>query len=891
MRLRRTLIALGALLLLCLTLPAQKKDDGNDDVVVLVRAKSAMLIDENGQSFRKVIGPARFLHNNTYLLCDSALWNVQTNIINAYGHVRIIQDRTQLTSETLEYVVDEDLAKFRGALVQLEDKDKNTLRTRYLDYNTRDSVAIFEGGASMRDKDGQIIESRFGSYDGKAGIFTFMDNVNMFTDSTFVKTSRLEYNNPENTAYFAYGTDAWEHDKMLSADDGWYNREKEIFFFRRNVHVMTKEYEGWSDTLYYHRGQNDVEMRGRAELMDTTRNIYALAGRLEYSDTLSRIKMTRDPAIMSITEENGQRDTLWFGADTLIHQSIRMCDIPESQIKGSKKRLEDISGDPVAEYRRKAAEAAAKAAAEAAAKDPNRPPERNKLIAPPPAVEDESEGESENSGEIESEGEDEPMDAPLPPVDSLAVPADTLTVPADTLTVPTDTLTAPPDTLSMPTDTLSMLPDSLESPESPVDTTSAPEPPKDTTRVGHVWAVNHVKLFRRDIQFACDSLVFTELDSLVRMYREPFIYNEGNRQYSADSIFVSIKDKAVDKANLLSNAFISIEQDSVLFDQIRSTEMVAYFDSTRALERFDGLGGASALFYLEENGSLATVNKVDAKMLYAIFEEGNINEIYYYESAKNDAYPIVQLPRDERFLKGYVWKPELRPSGPKDITSLVPRKSQRRSYEARPQATFPYTEVYFPGYIARMHREIALRDSLKAERDRQKEAADRERERFVADSIARASLDSLDRIVLPELDTLATPPAVDSLSTGKDSLSVPPADTVSVAHVPEKPEPENVEPETPEQRKERLKAEKAAAKEARRAERAARKKERELALEAKWAEEDRIYAEKQAAKRQKALEKERAKKLKQLKKREEKSRKERSILMDYIRKYSRERRR
>ena len=139
----------------------------------------------------------------------------------------------------------------------------------------------------------------------------------------------------------------------------------------------------------------------------------------------------------------------------------------------------------------------------------------------------------------------------------------------------------------------------------PLDTLVTPEPPKDTTRVGHVWAVNHVKLFRRDIQFACDSLVFTELDSLVRMYREPFIYNEGNRQYSADSIFVSIKDKAVDKANLLSNAFISIEQDSVLFDQIRSTEMVAYFDSTRALERFDGLGGASALFYLEENGSLA----------------------------------------------------------------------------------------------------------------------------------------------------------------------------------------------------------------------------------------------------------------------------------------------
>ncbi len=39
-----------------------------------------------------MVGPAKFLHNNTYLLCDTALWNVTTNIIDAVGHVRIIQD-------------------------------------------------------------------------------------------------------------------------------------------------------------------------------------------------------------------------------------------------------------------------------------------------------------------------------------------------------------------------------------------------------------------------------------------------------------------------------------------------------------------------------------------------------------------------------------------------------------------------------------------------------------------------------------------------------------------------------------------------------------------------------------------------------------------------------
>ena len=73
------------------------------DRVRLISAQSAQLIDKDGQSWRKVVGPAKFFHNNTYLLCDTALWNVNTNIIDAIGHVRIIQDRTKLSSATLQY--------------------------------------------------------------------------------------------------------------------------------------------------------------------------------------------------------------------------------------------------------------------------------------------------------------------------------------------------------------------------------------------------------------------------------------------------------------------------------------------------------------------------------------------------------------------------------------------------------------------------------------------------------------------------------------------------------------------------------------------------------------------------------------------------------------------
>ena len=666
-----------------------------EDKVHLISAQSAQLIEKGGESYRKVVGPAKFLHNDTYLLCDTALWNVNTNIIDAVGHVRIIQDRTQLSSETLQYVVDDNMAKFRGSLVQLEDKDKNILRTRYLDYNTKDSVAIFQNGAALRDKDGQIIESLYGTYDSKAHLFVFNDKVNMYLDTTFIKTSRLEYRSDLSTAYFGFGTDMWQKDQMLSANDGWYDRNQELFFFRRKVHLLTKDQEIWSDTLYYHRKVNDVEMLGNVEIMDTTRNVFGLAGRFEYSDSLSQIRMTREPAIISISEEKNRVDTLYVGADLLLSRAYRRCDLPEPWVKDAEKHLQDISGDPVMEYRKKAAQEAAKKAEEAAKNDPAKQAEenarkmreKNNAAGPPPQLE-------------KPEQEEPPKPAEEP----------------------------------------------AEAVKTPVDTTP---PPPDTSKVHFLWGSKRVRLFRRDMQMSGDSLIYTDLDSLVRLFQDPIFYNEGNRQYTADSIYMVIRDRKLQRAHLLSNAFITIEEAPKAFDQIRGTEVVAYFDSTSALTRFDALGGAATLFYLEENDVLATVNKVETKMIYATFKDSNIERIYYYDNPKNDGYPTVQLPEEDKTLKGFRWEPEKRPKSPEDITTLKPRASERLSYLARPHAAFVQTEDYFPGYINKVYRDIAIRDSLEVVRQKQRKEQEALRKELALSEPPEAPAGQVDTLMAP----------------------------------------------------------------------------------------------------------------------------------------------
>ena len=767
MTFRRILVAISVFLLTIIRLNAQEKSSQVDSLVRLLSAQSMELIEKDGVDYRKVTGPARFLHNDTYLICDTALWNVNTNEIFAISNVKILQDQTVLTGDRLTYYVDRDLAEFRGSLVQLEDKDHNILRTEYLDYNTRDSVAVFFNGGSMKDKEGQIIESKSGTYDSKTKLFTFIDDVNMFTDSIFVKSTTMEYNASTNKATFGYATDAWHDDNMLSSNAGWYDRNKEIFLFNKSVHGMSDTQEGWADSLFYFRNTKDIELLGNAQVTDTTRDMSALAGKMHYTDSLSQLKMTRKPAVIGVVKEKESApDTVYFGADTLIARMQMMFQVNAAEQANSKARVEALSTDAVQSYRQRAAKEAAEAAAKAAENDPNRPKPKKG------AKKSETAEASDADVDVASGKADEiPLGKPEAASKSAAIKpadisqdADTVVVKSDSVSVATDSLSMAADSLSMPTDSLSVPADSLA-----VGTDSLAVN-NDSTKVNFITALKNVKIFKSDFQIACDSLEYSGLDSLVRLYQKPLVWNEGRRQYSADSLYAVIRNNSLQKASLMSNAFIIVQEDSLCFDQIRAAEMLAYFDTTGALTRFDALGDANALFYLQEDSVYATVNKSEAKMLYATFKDGDLDRVYYFDTAKNDGYPVAQMTREERVLKGFNWLPDKRPRGKSDITPLTVRPSERRKYAARPRTVFTFTDKYFPGYMSGVYKKIEKDKAEKAKR----EAARKEAEALKANADSTGIVNAVDSLsqALPQVDSLnkVTSP-VDSLSSVTDSLS------------------------------------------------------------------------------------------------------------------------
>ena len=711
-------LILGAILLFCaLPLSAQSASGQTDSLVRLLNARSIEQVETDGRMARKAISPT-FLHNGTYLICDTALWRVDEKLINCFGNVQLMQGESVLTSETLDYLIDQDLAQFRGGVVELRNKQDNILRTRILDYNTKDSLAVFREGAAMMSEDGQIIESDDGTYSNALSVFTFMGDVNMFTDSVFIRTTLLDYDSDAARADFREEIDFWKDGNMLSAGGGWYERDAELFFFRDAVHGLGSTQESWSDSLFYYRNTNDLRMLGNIQIQDQSRKVAAMGDRLHYVDSLSRVVLEERASAAIWDGEGSHPDTTYLGATRFIYHTQKMCDIPEEEIRVSGARLEEMLGDPVSEYRRRAAQQAAEAASQARLEDP--------VLQAQSAAR-----------RLQSDSPQPDMALPALP-DSTLLDAERL-LPADSLAV-RDTV----------------------------------PPPPDTTKVGFLLATGDIRIFRKDMQVRCDSLRYSDLDSIARLYKDPIVWNEVRRQYTSDSLFVLIRGNKMERANLMSNAFIHTEEPGGYFDQIKSTDVIAYFSDSTSLRRFDALGGVTSLLYLEENDVIATANKTESKMMMATFDDkGNVEHVYNFDSPKSDAYPVVQLPAADQKLKGFNWQPELRPKDKFDVTAMVVRDSERETYEARPQAEFRQTEIYFPGHMKKVYGAL---EEARAKRNRPQAPSD---SLPVADPTVGSLQDSL-----AVGDSLAA--VSDSLAVVSDSLEViagdavtPPADTTT----------------------------------------------------------------------------------------------------------------
>ena len=755
----RKALHIAVIVLFALPLAAQ----GNlseEDVFRLVDAASAQQFEDFGMNFRRVLGnPARFLHNNTFLLCDSAIWNVSAKFVEAFGNVRIVQDGTMLSSESAMYHIEQNTVRFNGPLVELVDKEGNTLRSDRMAYNTKDSVATYETGGAMKNREGSVIESRRGTYDSKIKTFTFDGEVELYTDTIFMKSTTMRYLTDEEKMYFGPETYTWRGDGFIKSDAGWYDNAEGIIHFAANVYMNNDDYEAWCDEVYYHRETGRTEMYNNIQILNEKDYMTLLGNKLIYtSDTVATV--TDRPAIVYYGEnENNIVDSLFFGADTLHLYTIKRNYISQETIDKAAARKKSILFDALTELRNKQAAERAKAAEQ-------KMREMGKLPSDIPQKDS-----SAVSPILDSLGQSAPDSLALQAKGTAAIGVrDTLSSRKSLKDINQDNTLVnvqnppsglPDSTMTHMQQPPSGLPDSTmahtQQPPSglPDSTMTHMQEPlselPDSTALKHIIAYRNVRVWRSDLQMRCDSLFFSEIDSIAQLFGRPILWNKVKNQLTSDEMQLMLKDGNLYRGSMLDNAMITTQEDTLYYNQIKSAEMMGFFRENQ-LYRYDALGSVYAIFYVVEEQTITTVNVKEAESMTAVIKDGNAERLIYLTQIKSDAYPVGDLEMEKQRLKGFEWRGDERPVDRFDITSEPVYVSQRDRYVHVSRPDYTYSDRYYDNHM----RKVIININTRAERERERQINQaREEARRELDSLKAEAL-LLDSLLLDSLllDTL-----------------------------------------------------------------------------------------------------------------------------------------
>lgn len=625
---RFTLTSLLFLVFCTFQLSAQQVQN-EERLIRLIKAKTAESYQSEFRNIRRVTGPAQFFHNNTIFLCDTAIWDLTQNIIDATGNVKIIQNQTVLSGDRIHYIADSSLAKVRGSMVELVDKDSNRLRTLYLDYNTKDSIAFFYNGGSMMDKKGKVIESNYGYYHSKIGRFKFVEKVELNSDSVVLKSDSLAYWNKERKIDFLGPVKVWQNDAFLSANSGWYYRDKEIYNFDNNAYMLNKDNELWANKIYYEKFGSVAELNDNVQILDTVQSVMMFSDYVKYRGNPASAELRKKPVVAYYFVENDQKDTLFFAADTIHYKVFAKDSADSATVARSLIRYEQSLRDPIKEMLTKPEVAP-------------RPDKTGKNLKEIDAIKD-------------ADAEKEKL---LALTDSVKLKNRPLNLPLKDSTALKDTI-----------------------------------PLKDTTLYRFIDARKNIRFFRSNLQGKCDSMEFNSIDSTIRLYKDPVMWNDNN-QFSSDSIQIIISGKKLKKTELMSGAFVAAREDSLHYNQIKATDIVAHFNDGD-LTRFDAYGGVTILFFFAEDSILTTMNQKECKFMTTSVKEKRIQVSRCYEDVESNLYPIIDLEPEKKKLKGFRLRFEERPATRFDVCDrkIVPTRRSYVSTLERP--TFLHTRQLF----------------------------------------------------------------------------------------------------------------------------------------------------------------------------------------------------
>lgn len=180
----------------------------------------------------------------------------------------------------------------------------------------------------------------------------------------------------------------------------------------------------------------------------------------------------------------------------------------------------------------------------------------------------------------------------------------------------------------------------------------------DSLRTLHAY--HHVKVFKSSLQANCDSLIYSEPDSMIHLFHDPVMWVD-SFQFTGDTIQLKLKDDKLDRLFIQKNAFLTSNEGMGIFNQVKGQTLTGTFenDSLRSMY-FDG--NAETIYYAQDDsGRYIGANSLTCGAITMLFDAGELSSIKFQSSPEGQMDPIQDVNIATMELDGFSWLGQSKP--------------------------------------------------------------------------------------------------------------------------------------------------------------------------------------------------------------------------------------
>jgi len=665
--------------------------------ILILDSEYGEYVKNDTSSVNKLIGNVKLLHGTDTLYCDSAYFYTERNGVEAFGDVLIKQlDGTEASADYMRYNGKTRVVYMRADGlddVQLYDGKVNTLWSKEIDYNLVTKIGRYRKHGFLQTQT-TVLESDAGEYNMKTKDARFKNNV-VVTDPDYKAVSDdLGYNTDTKVARFFAPSVVTNDKSVLQTSSGTYDTKNRTAHFVNRSSILNEGQYIEGDTLDYDRVTGLGFARGNVIAIDTGMKSILYCGQAQYNE-IRKTLLAYDKPLMRKADG---KDSLFIKADTFYSAP----DPAKPGVLSAQDSLQKTASELVAAIGADSTDTAM-----------HRSPLPDSLQVP-----------HAGADSISLIMDDSFDLAPPTPADTVQVrdsvtaktvadtslnkvmpsPADSLPR-ADTTRKGTTTLKSRMDEMvyhkgnvenqrsaALPNDTVQLSPSairlrSLDSASRSYHNT--PQEP-DTSGPRYFVGYHHVLIYSDSIQGKCDSIRYSQVDSMMRMYYKPVLWPKDGEMLG-DVIYMKMDSNKLKQVIIPKNGIMinrSGPEKAGMFDQIQGNTINGYLSNNKLDSMIAAPEASSIYFIKDEDSAYVGSSEGKAEIIKVLFKNEEIDKIYYIKDVTQKTTPMKDVEPASLRLQRYDWREAERPKTLEEFldgVTLPHEPSLLRLFETLPQ--------------------------------------------------------------------------------------------------------------------------------------------------------------------------------------------------------------